>query len=127
MGDGMVDALGSLEVFGELSEQIGEVVGVGAGRVHLQARLQRCLVVHSPVAARRFHRSSLRPNLGHLQDRPHEHATNLERMRSGELFRKPNRYGIVLFWALLSKPKSGLGPRYRRQTLPKPAKTMDYD
>jgi hypothetical protein len=32
MGEGMVDALGGLEVFGALGEQVGEVVGVGGGR-----------------------------------------------------------------------------------------------
>jgi hypothetical protein len=29
MGEGMVDALGSLEIFGAIGEQVGEVVGVG--------------------------------------------------------------------------------------------------
>jgi hypothetical protein len=32
MGEGMVDALGGLKVFGVLGEQVGEVVGVGGGR-----------------------------------------------------------------------------------------------
>jgi hypothetical protein len=32
MGEGMVDALGGLEVFGVLGEQVGEVVGVGGSR-----------------------------------------------------------------------------------------------
>jgi hypothetical protein len=32
MGEGMVDALGGLEVFGVLGEQVGEVVGVGGWR-----------------------------------------------------------------------------------------------
>jgi hypothetical protein len=32
MGEGMVDALRGLEVFGVLGEQVGEVVGVGGGR-----------------------------------------------------------------------------------------------
>jgi hypothetical protein len=32
MGEGVVDALGGLEVFGALGEEIGEVVGVGGGR-----------------------------------------------------------------------------------------------
>jgi hypothetical protein len=31
-GEGAVDALGSLEVFGVLGEQVGEVVGVGGWR-----------------------------------------------------------------------------------------------
>jgi hypothetical protein len=32
MGEGMVDALGSLEVFGAHGEQVGEVVGIGGWR-----------------------------------------------------------------------------------------------
>jgi len=32
MGEGMVDALGGLEVFGAVGEQVGEVVGVGGWR-----------------------------------------------------------------------------------------------
>jgi hypothetical protein len=32
MGEGIVDALGGLEVFGVLGEQVGEVVGVDGGR-----------------------------------------------------------------------------------------------
>jgi hypothetical protein len=32
MGEGMVDALGGLEVFGAVGEQVGEVVGIGGGR-----------------------------------------------------------------------------------------------
>jgi len=32
MGEGMVDALGGLKVFGVLGEQVGEVVGVGGWR-----------------------------------------------------------------------------------------------
>ena len=32
MGEGMIDALGGLEVFGGLGEQVGEVVGVGGWR-----------------------------------------------------------------------------------------------
>ncbi|MDQ1408255.1 MAG: hypothetical protein QOG55_3884 [Acidobacteriaceae bacterium] len=32
MGEGMVDALGSLEIFGAIGEQVGEVVGVGGWR-----------------------------------------------------------------------------------------------
>jgi hypothetical protein len=32
VGEGMVDALGGLEVFGALGEQVGEVVGVDGGR-----------------------------------------------------------------------------------------------
>jgi len=32
MGEGMVDALGGLEVFGVFGEQVGEIGGVGGGR-----------------------------------------------------------------------------------------------
>jgi hypothetical protein len=32
MGEGMVDALGELEIFGAVGEQVGEVVGVGGWR-----------------------------------------------------------------------------------------------
>jgi hypothetical protein len=32
MGEGMVDALRGLKVFGALGEQVGEVLGVGGGR-----------------------------------------------------------------------------------------------
>jgi len=37
LGEGMVDALGSLEVFGALGEQVGEVVGVDGWRFGVAA------------------------------------------------------------------------------------------
>jgi hypothetical protein len=44
-----------------------------------------------------------------------------------EIIKKANKYGIVLFWPRPLKAEIRVRSRFRRQTLPKPAKTTDYD
>ena len=50
LGERLVDALGSLEVFGALGEQVGEVLGVGGWRLRV-ARAQLGLRVLEEASA----------------------------------------------------------------------------
>jgi len=64
-GEGVIDALGSLEVFGVPSEQVGEVVGVGGWRFGVGAELGlRVLGEHwRPVGVWYWQRSGARAAL----------------------------------------------------------------